>query len=170
VDDRTTITVPETTAQTPMGLGVLPERHRLAISPLNRRRWQSFKANRRGYVAFWIFMVLFVISLFAEFIANDKPFYVSFEGRSYFPAVITYPETAFGGDFETAADYRDPYLQKLIAEKGGFMLWPPIRYSYNTHNLDLPTPAPSKPTWLLTEEQCKAVVERKGLSGCSDLE
>ena len=170
MDDRTTITVPETTAQTPMGLGVLPERHRLAVSPLNRRRWLSFKANRRGYVAFWIFMVLFVISLFAEFIANDKPFYVSFEGKSYFPAVVTYPETAFGGDFETAADYRDPYLQKLIAEKGGYMLWPPIRYSYNTHNLDLPTPAPSKPTWLLTEEQCKSVVERKGLSGCSDLE
>ncbi|MET0470701.1 MAG: ABC transporter permease [Xanthobacteraceae bacterium] len=153
-----------------MGLGVLPERHRFAVSPLNRRRWLSFKANRRGYVAFWIFMVLFVISLFAEFIANDKPFYVSFEGKSYFPAVVTYPETAFGGDFETAADYRDPYLQKLIAEKGGYMLWPPIRYSYNTHNLDLPTPAPSKPTWLLTEEQCKSVVERKGLSGCSDLE
>ena len=170
MDDRTTITVPETTAQTPMGLGVLPERHRLAISPLNRRRWLSFKANRRGYVAFWIFMVLFVISLFAEFIANDKPFYVSFEGKSYFPAVVTYPETAFGGDFETATDYRDPYLQKLIAEKGGYMLWPPIRYSYNTHNLDLPTPAPSKPTWLLTEEQCKSVVERKGLSSCSDLE
>ena len=170
MDDRTTITVPETTAQTPMGLGVLPERHRLAISPLNRRRWLSFKANRRGHVAFWIFMVLFVISLFAEFIANDKPFYVSFEGKSYFPAVVTYPETAFGGDFETATDYRDPYLQKLIAEKGGYMLWPPIRYSYNTHNLDLPTPAPSKPTWLLTEEQCKSVVERKGLSSCSDLE
>ena len=170
MDDRTTITVPETTAQTPMGLGVLPERHRLAISPLNRRRWQSFKANRRGYVAFWLFMVLFLISLFAEFIANDKPFYVSFEGKSYFPAVVTYPETAFGGDFETAADYRDPFLQKLIAEKGGYMLWPPIRYSYNTHNLDLPTPAPSKPTWLLTEEQCKSVAERKGVSGCSDLE
>ena len=100
MDDRTTITVPETTAQTPMGLGVLPERHRFAVSPLNRRRWLSFKANRRGYVAFWIFMVLFVISLFAEFIANDKPFYVSFEGKSYFPAVVTYPETAFGGDFE----------------------------------------------------------------------
>jgi len=170
VDDRTTITVPETTAQTPRGLGVLPERHRFAVSPLNRRRWLSFKANRRGYVAFWLFMVLFVISLFAEFIANDKPFYVSFDGKSYFPAVVTYPETAFGGDFETAADYRDPYLQKLIAEKGGYMLWPPIRYSYNTHNLDLPTPAPSKPTWLLTEEQCKSVVERKGLSGCSELE
>jgi microcin C transport system permease protein len=170
VDDRTTVTVPETTAQTPMGLGVLPERHSLAMSPLNRRRWQNFKANRRGYWAFWIFMVLFVISLFAEFIANDKPFYVQFEGRSYFPVFVNYPETTFGGDFETAADYRDPYLQKLIAEKGGFMLWPPIRYSYNTHNLDLPTPAPSPPTWMLTEEQCKQVVERKGLSSCRDLE
>jgi microcin C transport system permease protein len=170
VDDRTTVTVPETTAQTPMGLAVPLERHSLAMSPLNRRRWQNFKANRRGYWAFWIFMVLFVISLFAEFIANDKPFYVRFEGRSYFPVFVNYPETTFGGDFETAADYRDPYLQKLIAEKGGFMLWPPIRYSYNTHNLDLPTPAPSPPTWMLTEEQCKQVVERKGLSGCRDLE
>jgi microcin C transport system permease protein len=153
-----------------MGLAVPPERHRLAISPLNRRRWLSFKANRRGYVAFWIFMVLFVLSLFAEFIANDKPLYVHFDGKSYFPVIVTYPETAFGGEFETAADYRDPYLQKLIAEKGGYMLWPPIRYSYNTHNLDLPTPAPSKPTWMLTEQECKNVVERKGHSGCSDLE
>jgi len=170
VDDRTAIEVPETTAQTPMGLGVLPERHRLAISPLNRRRWLSFKANGRGYWSLWVFAFLFVLSLFAEFIANDRPFYVSFEGKSYFPVFVTYPETAFGGDFETAADYRDPYLQKLIAEKHGYMLWPPIRYSYNTHNLDLPTPAPSPPTWMLTEAQCKSVVERKGLKGCSDLE
>jgi len=153
-----------------MGLGVPPERHRLALSPLNRRRWQNFKANRRGYWSFWIFLVLFVVSLFAEFIANDRPFFVSYEGKSYFPVFVNYPETAFGGDFETAADFRDPYLQKLIAEKHGYMLWPPIRYSYNTHNLDLPTPAPSKPTWMLTEAQCKAVVERKGLKSCSDLE
>jgi microcin C transport system permease protein len=170
VDDRTAIEVPETTAQTPMGLAVLPERHRFAVSPLNRRRWENFKANRRGYVALWTFLLLFAVSLLAEFIANDKPFFVRYDGRSYFPIFVTYPETAFGGDFETAADYRDPFLKKVIAEKGGFMLWPPIRYSYNTHNLDLPTPAPSKPTWMLTEEQCKAVVERKGLSGCRDLE
>ena len=84
--------------------------------------------------------------------------------------MFTYSETTFGGEFETAADYRDPYLQKQIAEKGGFMLWPLIRYSYSTHNLDLPTPAPSKPTWLLTEEQCRPVVERKGLKSCRDLE
>jgi microcin C transport system permease protein len=145
-------------------------RGRFELTPINLRRWQNFKANRRGYWALWIFVVLFVASLGAEFIANDKPFFISFDGKFFFPAVIDYPETAFGGDFETAADYRDPYLQKLIAEKGGFMLWPPIRYSYNTHNLDLPTPAPSPPTWLLTEAQCKEVVERKHLKNCSDLE
>jgi microcin C transport system permease protein len=142
---------------------------RFTLTPINLRRWQNFKANQRGYWSLWIFLVLFVGSLGAEFIANDKPFFVSFEGKFYFPAVIDYPETTFGGDFETAADYRDPYLQKLIADKGGYMLWPPIRYSYNTHNLDLPTPAPSPPTWMLTEAQCKDVVERKHLGGCSDL-
>jgi microcin C transport system permease protein len=140
------------------------------MSPLNRRRWQNFKANRRGYVSLWLFLILFVVTLFAEFIANDRPYFISFDGKWYFPVFVTYPETTFGGDFETAADYRDPYLQKLIGEKGGFMVWPPIRYSYNTHNLDLPTPAPSPPTWMLTHEQCQHVLERKGLKSCSDLE
>jgi microcin C transport system permease protein len=143
---------------------------RFALSPINLRRWQNFKANRRGYWSLWIFLALFVVSLFAELVANDKPFYISFDGKSYFPALVNYPETAFGGDFETTADYRDPYLQKLIADKGGYMLWPPIRFSYDTHNLDLPTPAPSKPTWLLTEAECKPVVEKKQLTGCRDLE
>ncbi len=95
---------------------------------------------------------------------------IRMEGRTYFPVFVTYPETAFGGEFETAADYRDPYLRKLIAEKGGTMIWPLIRYSYNTHNLDLPTPAPSPPTWTLTEAQCESVVKKKGLSSCRDLE
>ncbi len=161
---------PDTQAIGTTGLVVPPSRRPLALSPLNARRWQNFKANRRGYIAFWLFLVLFIVSLFAEFIANDKPFLVYMQGKAYFPAVITYPETAFGGDFETAADYRDPYLQELIAKKNGFMVWPLIRYSYATHNLDLPTPAPSKPTWMLTEAQCKPVVERKKLSGCRDLE
>lgn len=161
---------PETQAVGPAGLVVPPSRRPLALSPLNRRRWENFKANRRGYWSLWIFLVLFIVSLFAEFIANDKPFFIYMQGKTYFPAVVSYPETSFGGDFETAADYRDPFLQKLIAEKGGFMLWPPIRYSYDTHNLDLPTPAPSKPTWMLSEQECKAVVERKGLKGCRDLE
>ena len=170
MDARIATENPEITAVAPGGLVVPPELRPLGMSPLNRRRWQNFKANRRGYVALWVFLVLFVVTLFAEFIANDRPYFISFEGKWYFPVFVTYPETTFGGDFETAADYRDPYLQKLISEKGGFMIWPPIRYSYNTHNLDLPTPAPSPPTWMLTEEQCKHVVEHKGLKGCSDLE
>ncbi len=168
-----TVTAPmpvETTTQTPLGEAVPPSRRPLGLSPLNKRRWQNFKANRRGYWSLWIFSLLFVISLFAEVIANDRPFLIKFDGKLYFPSIVTYSETTFGGDFETAADYRDPFLQKLIAEKGGSIWWPPIRYSYDTHNLDLPTPAPSKPTWMLTEEQCKPVVEKKGLKGCSDLE
>ena len=160
----------EITATAPLGEAVPPSRHGLRLSPLNRRRWQNFKANRRGYWSLWIFSVLFVVSLFAEFIASDRPLLVKYDGKLYWPTFISYSETTFGGDFETAADYRDPFLQKQIADKGGTIIWPPIRYSYNTHNLDLPTPAPSKPTWLLTEEQCKPVVERKGLKGCRDLE
>ncbi|AVT82603.1 ABC transporter permease [Rhodopseudomonas palustris] len=160
----------ETTTQAPLGEAVPPTRHRLSLSPLNRRRWQNFKANRRGYWSFWIFLVLFGISLFAEFIANDRPLLIKLDGHYYFPAVVTYSETTFGGDFETAADYRDPFLQKLIADKGGTVIWAPIRYSYGTHNLDLPTPAPSKPTWLLTEQECAAVVAKKGVKSCRDLE
>ncbi|MBV5270212.1 MAG: ABC transporter permease [Afipia sp.] len=160
----------EATAQSPLGEAVLPSRHPLGISPLNQRRWRNFKSNRRGYWSFWIFSFLFLISLFAELIANDRPFLIKFDGRLYFPAFINYSETTFGGDFETSADYRDPYLQKLIAEKNGTIIWPLIRYSYDTHNLDLPTPAPSKPTWMLTEAQCKPVVEKKGLKSCRDLE
>jgi microcin C transport system permease protein len=170
MDVRSGVTAPETTAVSPVGLAVPPERRGIVVSPLNRRRWENFKANRRGYWSLWIFLVLFILSLFAEFIANDRPFYVRFAGKSYLPAIFTYAETDFGGDFETAADYRDPFLQKLIAEKGGTILWPPIRYSYDTHNLDLPTPAPSKPTWLLTEKECEAVVQKKGLHSCRDLE
>jgi microcin C transport system permease protein len=143
---------------------------RFSLSPLNRRRWQNFKAHRRGFWSLWLFLALFITSLFAEFIANDRPFYIHLDGHSYFPILVDYPETAFGGEFETAADYRDPYLQKLIADKGGTMLWPPIRFSYDTRNLDLPTSAPSKPTWLLTEDECKEVVQKKHLTGCRDLE
>ncbi|MFG1360458.1 ABC transporter permease [Xanthobacter pseudotagetidis] len=150
--------------------GAEKPRGRFSLSPLNRRRLAIFRHSGRGYWSFVIFMVLFVLSLFAEFIANDKPIVVSYEGGYYFPVVKSYPETAFGGDFETEADYRDPYLKKLIAEKGGWMVWPPIRYSYSTHNLDLPTPAPSPPTWMLTEEQCRAVAQKKGVKGCAGLE
>ena len=160
----------ETKSLSPLGEAVPASQHGLQLSPLNRRRWQNFKANRRGYWSFWIFSILFIVSLFAELIANDRPFLIQYDGHLYFPAFVTYPETTFGGDFETAADYRDPYLQKMIAEKGGRIVWPLIRYSYDTHNLDLPTPAPSKPTWMLTEKECAPVVERKGLKSCRDLE
>ena len=105
MDDRTSLEVPEITAQAPMGLAVLPEGHLIAISPINRRRWENFKTNRRGYWALWIFLVLFVTSLGAEFIANDKPLFVAYDG-GYFPVFQTYPETTFGGEFETATDYR----------------------------------------------------------------
>ena len=81
------------------------------FSPLNARRWRNFKTNRRGYWSLWLFLVLFVGTLFAEFIANDKPLYVSYAGKAYFPVFFTYPETTFGGDFETATDYRDPFCK-----------------------------------------------------------
>src|SRR5438132_9008898 len=115
--------MPSTTVSGVMGVEVPPERRPLVMSPINRRRWQNFKANKRGYWAFWIFMVLFVVSLASEFIANDKPYFIEFDGKSYVPIFVTYPETTFGGDFETAADYRDPFLQMLIAEKGGTIFW-----------------------------------------------
>jgi microcin C transport system permease protein len=170
VDATTLPPADETKAVSPMGLAVAPESHEIDLAPLGRRRWRNFKANRRGYWSFWIFTVLFIGSLFANFIANDQPFLVKYDGSYYFPALFTYPETTFGGDFETAADYRDPYLQKLVSEKDGYMLWPPVRYSYNTYNRDLPTPAPSKPTWMLTDEQCRPVAEKYGGHGCRDLE
>jgi microcin C transport system permease protein len=167
MDDRTAAQTTDV-ASPPIDVAATPKRRWL--SPINQRRWQNFKANRRGFISLWIFLVLFVVSLGAEFVANDRPFLIRVDGKTFFPIFVTYPETAFGGEFETAADYRDPYLRKLIAERGGTVLWPPIRYSYNTHNLDLPTPAPSPPTWMLTEAQCKPIVQKKGLSGCRDLE
>jgi len=140
------------------------------FSPINQRRLANFRRNKRGWWSFWIFSVLFVLSLGAEFIANDKPFLVEYDGGYYFPGIVSYPETTFGGDFETEADYRDPYLQKLISEKGGWIVWPPIRYSYDTHNLDLPTPAPSPPTWMLTDAQCQPVATKLSGTGCGALE
>lgn len=117
----------------------------MTLSPLTRRRIAQFKANRRGYRSLWLFTVLFLFCLGAEFIANDKPFFVQYDGKAYFPVFRDYPETTFGGDFETATDYRDPFVAELINAKG-HMIWPPIRFSYDTIARDLPTPAPSAPT------------------------
>jgi microcin C transport system permease protein len=146
----------------------LPREGFIRLSPLNRRRFQNFKANRRGYWSFWIFTILFILSLFAEFIANDRPIVASYEGEILFPIFVEYPEEKFGG-FLATTDYRDPVIAKEINENG-WMIWPPIHFSYDTHNLDLPVPAPAAPTWMLTDEQCRPLAERNGGTGCSDIE
>ena len=140
-----------------------PRRRLFSLSPINRRRWNNFRANKRGYWSLWIFLALFVVSLFAEFIANDKPLLVRFDGEYYTPVFKAYPETAFGGEFQTEADYRDPFVQDLISDAGGWVLWPLIRYSFDTINLDLPVPAPAPPSaenWLGTDDQGRDIVAR----------
>ena len=132
----------------------------MALTPLTQRRLANFRANRRGYYSLWIFGVLFIVSLFAEFIANDRPFLIWYDGSAHFPIVQSYPETAFGGEFATEADYRDPYVQELIAEKG-WMVWPLVPYSYDTVAWDLPVPAPAPPDgnhWLGTDDQARDVL------------
>lgn len=115
------------------------------MTPITQRRLAQFKANARGYWSFWIFLGLLVLALGAEFIANDKPILVQYQNTYYFPTFNNYPETTFGGDFETETEYRDPFVTELI-EKDGWMLWPPIRFSYDSINYNLPQPAPSPPT------------------------
>ncbi len=141
----------------------LPDRGWFELSPLNKRRLRAFKANRRGYYSFILFTALFFITLAAEFIANDKPFLVKYDGAYYTPIFKMYTERQFGGEFETEADYRDPEVQRLIHEKGGWMVWPLIPYSYRTIKLDLPVPAPAPPSldnWLGTDDQGRDVVAR----------
>ncbi len=134
----------------------------MRITPLTRRRLANFRANRRGFWSFWIFLVLFTLSLGAEFIANDRPLLVEYDNKLYWPVFTSYPETTFGGEFETETDYRDPYVQQLIEEKG-WIVWPPIPYSYRTINYNLPVPAPAPPSaenWLGTDDQGRDVTAR----------
>ncbi len=133
-----------------------------SLSAINARRLANFRANRRGYWSFWIFLVLFTASLFAEFIANDRPLLVYYDGALYSPVLHDYPETTFGGTFPTETDYRDEEVRRLIAAKGR-MVWPLIPYSYNTIVYHLPGPAPSPPTaqdWLGTDDQARDVMAR----------
>ncbi|SIR07115.1 microcin C transport system permease protein [Rhizobium sp. RU35A] len=130
-----------------------PARRRL--SPTNLRRWQNFKANRRGYWSFWIFLVLFGLSLSAELIANDRPILVSYKGELLVPVFVNYPEEKFGG-FLATTDYRSDFIQEEI-NANGWMVWPPVRYSYQTVNSEIPHSAPTQPFWLMgAEERCSA--------------
>jgi microcin C transport system permease protein len=119
------------------------------LSPINQRRWQNFKANRRGYWSLWIFLVLFILSLLAEFVANDKPILASYQGEILVPVLVDYPEEKFGG-FLAQTDYRDPFIAEEI-NANGWMIWPPIRYSYNTANSFIPHSAPTAPFWSMEE-------------------
>ncbi len=145
----------------------------IKLNPLNQRRLRNFKANRRAFWSLWIFCFLFFLSLFAEFLANDRPLLVNYRGEMHVPVLNFYPETAFGGDFRTEAVYRDIEVQCLIISGGledcwddpetvieaaqngalaesvedfqqGWILWPPVRYSFNTV-ADIGRAAPSPP-------------------------
>ncbi len=132
------------------------------LSP-GRRSWLRFKANRRGYISLWLFGILFVLSLFAEVLFNDKPLVVNYQDELFFPFLITYPETAFGGDFETEADYSDAYVRGLITAGDNWVIDPLIHYSYNTINFrsELPNPAPpSSQNILGTDDRGRDVFTR----------
>ena len=135
----------------------------MSLSPVTRRRLAIFRANRRGFWSLWIFLALFGLSLFAEFIANDRPLLIRFDDRWYVPVLQDYSEDAFGADFlPIEADYSDPELRKTIEAKG-WMLWPPVPYSYRSAVKDLDRPSPSAPSWrnpLGTDDQARDVVAR----------
>ena len=136
------------------------------LSPTNKRRWANFKANRRGYWSLWLFLLLFIASLLAEFIANDRPILASYKGEILYPVLIDYPEEKFGG-FLARTDYRDPFIQDEI-ETNGWMIWPPIRYSYTTANSFIPHSAPTAPFWMLDEgEACSAYPLKDEDPGCT---
>jgi microcin C transport system permease protein len=151
----------------PLGLTWLPRD--FVLSPLNARRWGNFKANKRGYWSLWIFLVLFFLTLFAEFIANDQPIFIHVDGKNYFPIFFTYPDTDFGDDLGTAADYRDPYTEKYLAGHDAIQIWPPVHFSYKTINDRPPSAFPSKPTWMLTKADCDFAA-KNGYAQCGNLE
>ena len=130
---------------------------------LSRRRWRRFTANRRGHYSLLIFLFFFVLSLFAEVLSNDKPIVVRYEKHWYFPIWHDYAETVFGGDFETPADYRDPYILERLQAEGNFALFPVNPHSYNSINLHINQPVPSPPTrvnYLGTDDRGRDVLAR----------
>jgi len=135
----------------------------LNLSPVARRRFERFKKNRRGWWSLWLFIGLFILTLGGELIANDKPLVLSFKNELYFPVFKRYTEQQFGGQLPFQADYRSDYVQKLIKQEGGWMLFPPIPFSDDTPNYELTRPAPSPPSavnWLGTDDQSRDVLAR----------
>lgn len=133
------------------------------MSPINRRRIENFRNNKRGFWSLWLFLLLFLLSLFAELIANDRPLLLQYDNNYYVPVLIDYSELEFGGEFDTLADYKDPYIEELIEQKNGWMIWPAIRFNYRTINQELPVPAPSPPSYdnlLGTDDQGRDVLAR----------
>ncbi|NOH94363.1 ABC transporter permease [Vibrio sp. AIC-3] len=131
-------------------------------NPLAEARWLRFKANKRGFISLWIFTILFGLSLFAEIIANDKPLLVSYDNQWFVPVINEYAEIEFGGEFETEADYKDPYVIDLI-EENGYIVWPIIPFSYDTINFDIAGAVPSEPdsvNWLGTDDKGRDVLAR----------
>ncbi|GEO80851.1 ABC transporter permease [Pararhodospirillum oryzae] len=134
----------------------------LTLSPLSRRRLAVFNANRRGVWSLRLFLVLFAVSLGAEFVANDRPLLVRYDGAFYMPVLRDYPETTFGGLFPTPADYRDPFVEEAITARG-WMVWPLVRYADDTVNRDSTRPFPAPPSWenpLGTDDQGRDVFAR----------
>ncbi len=134
----------------------------LSLTPIMQMRLRRFKENRFGYASFWLFLVIFLSSLSAHFIANDRPLLLSYKGHLYSPVFVQYSEQEFGGVFETEANYRDPFVQQLI-EQQGWMVWPMIRFADQTPNLDLTVSAPAPPStqnWLGTDDQGRDVFAR----------
>lgn len=125
-----------------------PEHARRKVPPLSphRRSWMRFCANRRGYYSLWIFSILFVISLGAEVLSNDRPIIIQYQGEYYFPLFNSYSEADFGGDFATEADYTDPYVKQLLRQDGNWVIYPPNPYSYNTINYFTQQPNPAAPS------------------------
>ena len=142
-------------------------RQRFRLTPISRRRWENFKSNRRGYWSLWLFLSLFTLSLLAEFIANDKPILALYKGEVLVPVLIDYPEEKFGG-FLAVTDYKDPAVKDEI-DANGWMIWPPIRYSYSSINNEYPRRKaaggaclgfPSPPPWTSKAELCEAPADQ----------
>ncbi len=133
----------------------------LKLGPIGKRRLHNFRANKRGFWSLWVFLGLFVVSLFAELIANDRPLLIRYGGAFYLPILERYTEKTFGGEFDDLeADYTDPFIQDLIAEKG-WIIWPLVPFSYDTHDFEVVGPSPPDARhWLGTDDQARDVVAR----------